>query len=86
MEALYNSVASKWKEIGILLEIPCSSLKGILARHTGDPQQCLMEMLELWLERVEPPPIWAAMIEAVHFVGEEQLALQLKQKYCSDLS
>ena len=85
MEALHKTgAASKWKEIGILLEICSSSLKCILARHIGDPQQCLVEMLELWLEMVEPPPTWRTMIDAVRFIGEEQLALNLIQKFHSD--
>ena len=30
-------------------------------------------MLETWLERVDPPTTWATIIEAVEFLGEEQL-------------
>ena len=38
-------------------------------------------MLETWLERVQPPATWTAIIEAVEFLGEEQIGKELKQKY-----
>ena len=77
--ALYHKVASKWKVIGIQLKI--SDLASIEAKHSSDPQLCLVEMLEVWLKRVDPPPTWTAIIEAVEFLREEQLGEELRQKY-----
>ena len=82
MEALYHKVAEKWKVIGVLLEIPKGTLSRIVDKHQRDPCSCLVETLETWLERVYPPPTWAAIIEAVEFLGEEQLGKELRDKYC----
>ena len=82
MEALYNTVANEWKPIGIYLHLPMPTLKAIDAEHQRDPHKCLIGMLEVWLKRVNPPPTWSAIIEAVEFLGEEQLGRKLREKYC----
>ena len=81
-EALYYTVADKWEHIGIYLHLPMAALKTIAAEHQHDPHKCLIGMLGVWLKRVDPPPIWTAIIEAVEFLGEEQLARRLREKYC----
>ena len=81
MDALYHKVADKWKMIGVLLEIPKGKLAGIAEKYQRDPHNCLVEMLETWLERVHPPATWAAIIDAVEFLGEEQLGQELRDKY-----
>ena len=81
MDALYHKVADKWKMIGVRLDIPMGKLAGIAEKFQRDPQICLVEMLETWLERVDPPATWAAIIEAVEFLGEEQLGKELREKY-----
>ena len=57
MEALYHKVADKWKVIGVLLEIPKGALSLIAEKHPHNPCNCLVEMLETWLERctLSPP-------------------------------
>lgn len=80
MDALYHKMANKWKAIGVCLGI--GDLKTIESKHRGDPQDCLLGMLEAWLNRVNPPPTWSAVIEAVEFLGNEQLGKELKEKYC----
>ena len=81
MDALYHNVADKWKIIGLYLEIPKAKLAGIAEKFQRDPHICLLETLETWLERVYPPPTWAAIIDAVEFLGEEQLGRELREKY-----
>ena len=79
MTALYCTVAHKWKAIGVYLEI--SDLDTIETKHHGDSHLCLLEMLDTWLKRVDPPPTWSAVIEAVEFLGEVQLGKELREKY-----
>ena len=79
MTVLYRKVASKWKVIAVQLNI--SDLDSIETKHSGDPHLCLVEMLDVWLKRVKPPPTWAAIVEAVEFLGEEQLGKELREKY-----
>ena len=49
MDALFHEVADKWKIIGVLLEMPKGKLASIAEKHR-DPKNCLLEMLETWLE------------------------------------
>ena len=81
MNTLYHKVADKWKMIGRYLEIPGGKLAGITKKYPHDPHSCLVEMLEIWLEQVHPPPTWTAIIEAVEFLGESQLGKELREKY-----
>lgn len=80
MHALYRKVADRWKVIGVHLQI--IDLSSIEKKHHmySDPQ-CLLEMLEGWLKRVDPPPTWIAMIEAIELLGEAQLAKELRNKH-----
>lgn len=82
MAALYHKVADKWKVIGVQLDIGFSNLTSIETKNHNNPHLCLLDMLEVWLKRVNPPPTWPAIIEAVEFLGEEQLGRDLKMKYC----
>ena len=79
--ALYHKVADKWKMIGVLLEVPKGKLATIADKYQCDPHSCLVEMLETWLERLHPPATWSAIIEAVEFLGEEQLGKELRENY-----
>ena len=81
VDALYHTVANKWEDIGIYLEFPTATLQAIAAEHQLDPHSCLIGMLEVWLKRVDLPPTWSAIIEAVEFLGEEQLGRALRDKY-----
>ena len=81
MDALYHKVADRWRTIGLYLEIPKGKLAGIAANCRDNPQNCLLAMLEIWVERVNPPATWAAIIEAVEFLGDEQLGKELRKKY-----
>ena len=80
MIGLYCKVANKWRVIGVHLRI--SDLDSIETKHHGDSHSCLLEMLDAWLKRVDSPPTWSAIIEAVEFLGEEQLGRELREKYC----
>ena len=83
MDALYNKMADKWEPIGIYLHLSMATLRAISAEQQHDPHKCLIGMLEVWLRRVDPPPTWSSIIKAVEFLGEEQLARDLREKYCS---
>ena len=86
MKELYNTVASKWKSIGILLDIPEEELSAISQREHGNPQECLMAMLSVWLHRTNPPASWPEIACAVGFIGKPDIAQQIRQKYCKHAS
>ena len=81
VDALYNKVADKWKIIGIKLEIPKGTLASIAEKYLRDPHYCLVEMLETWLEQVNPPATWATIIEVIEFLGEEKLGEEMRRKH-----
>ena len=82
MDALYHTVADKWKHTGIYLHLPMATLNAIATEHQNNPHNCLIKMLEVWLRRVDPPPTWSAIIKTVEFLGEMQLGRELREKYC----
>ena len=81
--ALY-SVRANWKNIGIELEIAIGTLKAIEKRCNCDPDECLPEMLDIWLKQVDQHPSWESLAEALESrpVGEGHLAEQIRKKYC----
>ena len=78
------SVRANWKNIGIELDIDHGTLKAIEKHYNGDPDDCLTEMLDVWLKQIDPSPSWDALAEALGSapVGEGHLAEQIRQKYC----
>ena len=86
MEELYKTVASKWKSIGTSLDISEEELSTISQRELGDPQECLMAMLRVWLHQTNPPASWSEIANAVNFIGKDDIAQQIRQKYCKHAS
>ena len=72
---------SKWKIFGVMLNIVKGILDNVEFHHRQDPQHCLMEMLELWRRRRDPPPSWNVLIEALQVLGEEQVAIELMEMH-----
>ena len=83
IKELYTTVSDKWETIGLLLGIESSRLDIIKAEENHVPQSCLREMLKIWLRRVSPPPTWAAVADAVESLGDQELAIRLRRKYCN---
>ena len=81
MNALLK-VRDRWKKIGLYLKIPNEKLEVITEKN--DPYTCLVHLLYTWLKQVDPAPTWTAIIEAVEFLGEEQLAKELREKYSGE--
>ena len=81
LRELYTKVPDRWEDIGIMLGI-VDELQQIKADYPADCRSCLREMLKVWLKRVNPPPSWKAIAEALNFVGEDDIAELLKSKYC----
>lgn len=40
-----------------------------------------MEVLEQWLNKVDPPPSWKVLTEALQTLGEEKLACELEKQH-----
>ena len=86
MEELYETVPSKWKSIGILLDISEEKLRTISECEHGDPHECLIAMLDVWLHQTNPPASWPEIVNAVKFIGKDDIAQQIWEKYCKHAS
>ena len=80
LKELYNK-ASEWINIGVFLGVDTGRLNAIRIAENHIPQNCLREMLMIWLMRVSPPPSWAAIADAIEVLGDQNLADQLRTKY-----
>ena len=79
LKELYTK-ASEWINIGVFLGIDPGKLDNIKAEnHTV--QDCLREMLRIWLKGISSPPSWATIADAVELLGDQNLADQLRTKY-----
>ncbi len=77
MKLLYNEVPHEWDGIGTFLEIGVPQLESIRLANLNNPQKCLLAMLNLWLNRPDPPPSWEAIAEAVEVVGRGDIAQKM---------
>ena len=70
-----------WKDIGIELDLKVTDLDVISETNHGNVNKCFSEMLTLWLKRVNPPPRWSVMVEALKepTVGFENLAERVER-------
>ena len=81
LRELIKKVDSKWENIGILLEIESHRLESIKTEEHHNTQNCLREMLKIWLKMINPPPSWSAITNTLECIGDEQLARNLRSKY-----
>ena len=81
IEAVWD-VRSKWHIFGISLGIDPYTLDAISTRHRGDPDKCLSDMIQQWLDS-ESKATWEALIDALEAksVGFVWLAQSLREKY-----
>ena len=80
-----HSVSYKWSDIGLQLDVPTFQLNIIEADTTGVNKQ-LQAMLDYWMNNaVDPLPSWKVLVDALKAptVGENRLARELEEKYCS---
>ena len=76
-------VSDKWFSLGVQLQVSIETLKSIQSNNCT-AEECLLEMLTVWLKQINPPCTWDVLIEALDSppVGERLLAQQLRDKYC----
>ena len=58
------SLAAHWRNIGVLLGIKNDDLHAINLNEKED-DNCLREMLSLWLKNTNPLPTWSTLADAV---------------------
>ena len=83
---LHIKVADEWEDIGIQLGIDDGRLNQIKVDNASKSKTCFREMLRTWLNRVDPPPSWSALADALETLGNEVVAAQITSKYCKEIS
>ena len=82
LRELLSKVSADWENIGLILDLKEGELRNIRSDH-DESEKCFREMLKLWLNQVEPPPTWSAIIEAIDtYPRYKSLAKELRKKYC----
>ena len=81
LRELLSKVSADWEDIGLALDLEQGQLSAIRSDHRKS-NKCFREMLKLWLNQVEPPPTWSAIIEAIRILQHKSLAKVLRKKYC----
>ena len=60
---LVVSLSNEWENIGLCLGL--NNFEESIKTSAGTAPSCLRETLKLWLNRVDPPPTWKELAEAV---------------------
>ena len=81
LKELYTKAASKWEDRGLVLEIEPESLESLKTAENSTPQSRLREMLKIWLKKINPPPSWSAIVDALECLGVEDVAQRLRLQY-----
>ncbi len=71
-------IASDWKIVGTLLEIPDHVLESIRHAEREEPKECLRKMLVEWPNKVDYSPSWGRLAEAVEAV-DPTLAQKIRE-------
>ena len=83
LKELSKKVAAKWHNLGIMLDIDDGELSKVKLDNADNCDDCLREMLNIWLKKVDPKPLWSSMADALDDLGEESLAEHIRKTYCS---
>ena len=73
-------LASQWKIIGTLLDVPQGKLDSI-KYECSLASDCLLEMVKAWLKKIDPPPTWEQLVEAVEPLDPAR-AEAIRSKHC----
>lgn len=75
----------KWREIGLQLRLQPADLNAVLRDpNFSDDGLCLMQVLTLCLQNVNPPLTWPAVVEALRSrsVNRQDVAEEVRTGYC----
>ena len=78
-----SEITDKWFELGLVLELKDSTLKGIKTDNTA-VHECKREMVRSWLQKKDKcTPSWQALVAALKdpLVEHPVVAEKIKQKY-----
>ena len=73
-----STVCQSWYYVGLMLQI-CVDKLDCIKLKIHEPRECMVAMIIVWLQGVDPQPTWFALLQALCSctVGENQLAQKL---------
>ena len=71
---------SEWYTLGLLLNVPKTSLSTIRTNNPHDHDRLYETILE-WLNQTDPPPTWHELAEVVEPFDRSK-AQEIRQRYC----
>ena len=72
-------LANEWYTLGLLLNVPKSSLSTIRTEDPDD-RECLRETLKVWLKQTDSPPTWHELAKVVEPFDRSN-AQEIRQRY-----
>ena len=78
-----------WYQLGLYLGLYEPTLKAIEQDCRGKVKECLMECISAWLKEEDNVkktgggPSWLSLVSALETMGEDQIANNIKMKYCN---
>ena len=78
-----RSARAKWYYLCLTLQLDPDELDSIDKTCRGNPGDCLMEALKIFLKKSQPKPTWKMIVDALKSpgVGFGMLAEQIQEKY-----
>ena len=74
-------MADRWQRLGVQLGLDINGLKALSKKNPSDPEQCLMDMLDMWLKQKGSAATWAIIVEAIQAIGDNALAENIAKKH-----
>uniref|UniRef100_A0A1X7T2P9 Death domain-containing protein n=1 Tax=Amphimedon queenslandica TaxID=400682 RepID=A0A1X7T2P9_AMPQE len=86
-EELMSIDYSQWKTLGVLLGLFYHTLGAIDENCRGNVKKCLMECMAAWLQsedkvREKGGPSWSSLAIALEKIGANDIASNIRTKYC----
>ena len=79
---------SVWHDLGLQLGLYDPRLVEVDEKNRGDPVKCFRECMSAWLKgedkvrEVGGGPCWLSLVSALDTIGEQQIATNIRDKYC----
>lgn len=83
LERVASVLPTKWKSIGLHLQLPKEIIEHIAKRHPGSPRHCYTDIFVLWrkIHSASRPVNWATLIDVLRTLGENELAQNLEDEF-----
>ncbi|CAI8014929.1 NLR family CARD domain-containing protein 3, partial [Geodia barretti] len=80
-----NEVKDKWYHLGVQLKMKPADLNAIRIEFMNNANNCLLEMLSVWLTKLPSPPTWQTVVDALSSpdIDRPAVAQRIRQTYLS---